>query len=97
MSHISHVYETGASLYFTVIDSGGAGSIKRWVAAKAAISSALHPAGGTITHHHAIGRDHAPWLGAEIGPVGMGLLRAIKFELDPTGIMNPGVLIPVAE
>ena len=97
MSHISHVYETGASLYFTVIDSGGAGSIKRWVAAKAAISSALHSAGGTITHHHAIGRDHAPWLGAEVGPVGMGLLRAIKSELDPTGIMNPGVLIQVAD
>ena len=51
------------------------------------------PSGGTITHHHAVGRDHLPYLEAEIGPLGMALLRATKAVLDPHGIMNPGVLV----
>lgn len=96
MTHISHVYETGASLYFTVIDRGGPESIARWTSAKKSISASLQPAGGTITHHHGIGRDHEPWLAAEIGARGIGLLTAIKAELDPTGIMNPGVFTRVA-
>ena len=50
--------------------------------------------GASITHHHAVGRDHKPWLAREIGPVGVGMLRALKSELDPTGVLNPGVLIP---
>ncbi len=49
-------------------------------------------AGGTITHHHAIGRDHAPYLGDEIGSFGLELLRAVKERCDPAGIMNPGTL-----
>ena len=55
---------------------------------------AIVAAGGTITHHHAVGRDHAPWLGDEIGPLGLELLRAVKERCDPAGIMNPGVLLP---
>ena len=51
-------------------------------------------AGGTITHHHAIGRDHAPYLGDEIGEFGLELLRAVKDRCDPAGIMNPGKLLP---
>jgi alkyldihydroxyacetonephosphate synthase len=51
-------------------------------------------AGGTITHHHAIGRDHAAWLPAEVGALGIELLRAAKSELDPAGVMNPGKLLP---
>jgi alkyldihydroxyacetonephosphate synthase len=50
--------------------------------------------GATITHHHAIGRDHAAYLEAEIGPTGIALLRAMKAELDPAGILNPGKLLP---
>jgi alkyldihydroxyacetonephosphate synthase len=50
--------------------------------------------GGTITHHHAIGRDHAPWMPAEIGDVAIDLIRAAKQRLDPVGIMNPGKLLP---
>ena len=50
--------------------------------------------GGTITHHHAIGRDHAPWMAAEVGEVGLAALRAAKERLDPVGIMNPGKLLP---
>jgi alkyldihydroxyacetonephosphate synthase len=50
--------------------------------------------GGTITHHHAIGRDHTPWMRAEVGDVGLDLIRAAKERLDPVGIMNPGKLLP---
>ena len=52
--------------------------------------------GGTITHHHAVGRDHAPWMRAEVGDLGLELLRAAKARLDPVGIMNPGKLLPPA-
>ena len=51
-------------------------------------------AGATITHHHAVGRDHAAYLEAEIGATGVGALRALKRELDPAGVMNPGKLLP---
>ena len=68
--------------------------LAQWLAAKAAASDAMIDAGATITHHHAVGTDHKPWLAREIGPVGVAMLRAVKAELDPTGILNPGVLIP---
>ena len=57
---------------------------------------AIVDAGATITHHHAVGRDHAPWLPAEVGAVGIDVLRAVKATLDPEGILNPGVLLPPA-
>jgi alkyldihydroxyacetonephosphate synthase len=60
---------------------------------KSAACDTIVAAGGTITHHHAIGRDHAPWLRPEIGQVGLDTLIGIKERIDPTGIMNPGVLI----
>jgi alkyldihydroxyacetonephosphate synthase len=50
--------------------------------------------GGTVTHHHAIGRDHVPWMTAEVGELGIEALRAVKARLDPAGIMNPGKLLP---
>ena len=53
--------------------------------------------GGTITHHHAVGRDHAPWMEEEVGGKGVAALRALKSELDPAGIMNPGKLLPVGD
>ncbi len=98
LCHVSHVYETGCSLYFTVAapqrGPGGEEPLDRWRAAKVAASDAILDAGGTITHHHAVGTDHKPWLAREIGPVGVELLRATKAGLDPTGVLNPGVLIP---
>lgn len=94
LCHISHVYETGCSLYFTVAAAGGSRSLERWQVAKAAASDAIAAAGATITHHHAVGTDHTPWLPAEIGDLGVGVLRAVKAELDPTGVLNPGVLVP---
>jgi alkyldihydroxyacetonephosphate synthase len=51
-------------------------------------------AGGTITHHHAIGRDHVPWMPAEVGEQGVAMLRSLKTRVDPAGVLNPGKLIP---
>ncbi|MBQ0925979.1 FAD-binding oxidoreductase [Saccharopolyspora endophytica] len=93
MCHVSHAYETGASLYFTVLaprDSEHA--LAQWQRAKEAACDAI--AGrGTISHHHAVGVDHRPWLGAEIGDIGTAVLTAAKRAVDPTGILNPGKLL----
>jgi alkyldihydroxyacetonephosphate synthase len=94
LCHISHVYETGCSLYFTVATKGSADPLPRWLAAKSAASDAIVAAGATITHHHAVGTDHRPWLVHEIGELGVSVLRAVKADLDPTGVLNPGVLVP---
>jgi alkyldihydroxyacetonephosphate synthase len=94
LCHISHVYETGASLYFTVAARQSDDPVAQWLAAKAAASDAMVHHGASITHHHAVGQDHKPWLAEEIGPVGVMILRAVKDRLDPTGVLNPGVLIP---
>jgi alkyldihydroxyacetonephosphate synthase len=91
--HVSHLYPTGASLYFTVLARRDADAAAQWRAAKSAASDAIVATGGTITHHHAVGRDHAPWMGAEVGELGLGVLRAIKDRCDPAGIMNPGKLL----
>jgi len=94
LCHISHVYETGCSLYFTVATREADDPLAQWQRAKAAASDAMLAAGATITHHHAVGTDHKPWFAREIGPVGVSVLRAVKADLDPTGILNPGVLVP---
>ncbi|MGH3598612.1 MAG: FAD-linked oxidase C-terminal domain-containing protein, partial [Mycobacterium sp.] len=94
LCHISHVYATGASLYFTVVAGQRGNPIDQWRAAKAAASDAIMATGGTITHHHAVGADHRPWMGDEVGELGVQLLRAVKSTLDPAGILNPGKLIP---
>ena len=95
MSHVSHGYPTGASLYVTVLaDRDEALPIQQWLAAKRAATDALLAAGGTLTHHHAVGADHRPWMEREVGPLGIEVLRAVKERLDPQGICNPGVLLP---
>lgn len=93
LCHISHVYETGCSLYFTVAAKEDADGLAQWTAAKTAASDAMIAAGATITHHHAVGTDHKPWYAQEVGPLGVSALRAVKADLDPTGILNPGVLL----
>jgi alkyldihydroxyacetonephosphate synthase len=91
--HISHAYETGASLYFTVLvpraDDDPEG---QWQRAKAAACAAIGPL-GTITHHHAVGVDHAPYLAGEIGELGVDVLASVKHTLDPGGVLNPGKLL----
>jgi alkyldihydroxyacetonephosphate synthase len=95
MCHVSHLYRSGASLYYTFLArQQPEAAIDQWHAAKSAACDAIVANGGTITHHHAIGRDHAPWMPAEIGDVGIDLIRAAKQRLDPVGIMNPGKLLP---
>jgi alkyldihydroxyacetonephosphate synthase len=95
MCHLSHAYPDGASLYFTFIAPRRPGAeLEQWRAAKAAASEAIIEAGGTITHHHGVGRDHVPYMRAEIGELGIDALRAVKERLDPAGIMNPGKLLP---
>ena len=97
MCHVSHLYPSGASLYFTFLARQEAGRRARAVArGQVGRLDAIVAGGGTITHHHAVGRDHAPWMGAEVGDAGLELLRAAKERLDPAGIMNPGKLLPPA-
>ena len=94
MAHVSHVYETGASLYVTALASAGPEQAQRWQAAKRAATEVIVSRGATLTHHHGVGADHAPWLEHEVGALGVDLLRTIKSRLDPEGILNPGVLLP---
>ncbi|SDP02263.1 alkyldihydroxyacetonephosphate synthase [Klenkia soli] len=95
MTHLSHGYATGASLYLTVLaDRDDDLPIQQWLTAKRAATDAVLAAGGTLTHHHAVGADHRPWLDREIGTLGVDVLRAVKATLDPAGICNPGVLLP---
>ena len=94
LCHISHVYPTGASLYFTVVAGQRGNPVQQWQRAKTAACDAIVRAGATITHHHAVGADHRPWLTDEVGELGVQVLRAVKATLDPAGILNPGKLIP---
>jgi alkyldihydroxyacetonephosphate synthase len=94
MCHVSHLYPTGASLYFTFLARQEPGSeLEQWQAAKTAASEVIAGARATITHHHAVGTDHARWLQAEVGELGLAALRAVKARVDPAGVMNPGKLL----
>jgi alkyldihydroxyacetonephosphate synthase len=91
--HVSHLYATGASLYFTFLARREEREpLAQWQAIKRQATDAIVEHGGTLTHHHAVGRDHAPWLAREIGETGVAALRALKRELDPAGVLNPGKL-----
>lgn len=96
LCHVSHVYPTGAALYFTIIGNLRGAVLEEWSLIKARVNDTILAHGGTISHHHGVGRDHAPWLACEIGEGGMRLLRAVKNEVDPSDIMNPGALLPAA-
>jgi alkyldihydroxyacetonephosphate synthase len=94
LCHVSHVYPSGASLYFTVGCAALDDPLTQWRTAKSAATDAIVAAGGSITHHHGVGRDHLDGFAREAGEVATGVLRAAKRELDPAGILNPGILIP---
>src|SRR5271156_6681736 len=90
----THVYPDGPAPYFSFHALGRHGAlIEQWRAIKGAASDALIAAGGTITHHHAVGRDHRPWYDRQRPELFAAALRAAKGALDPRGMMNPGVLI----
>jgi alkyldihydroxyacetonephosphate synthase len=90
----THVYPDGPAPYFTILAPARRGSeVEQWDEIKAAVSEALIEAGGTITHHHAVGRDHRPWYDRQRPEPFADALRAAKRALDPAGVLNPGVLI----
>jgi alkyldihydroxyacetonephosphate synthase len=96
-THLSHLYPQGASVYTTFVYRL-AGSyetdLARWQALKAAVCQAIVANGGTISHQHGVGADHAPYLAAEKGELGMCTLEALCRHFDPHGMMNPGKLLP---
>jgi alkyldihydroxyacetonephosphate synthase len=90
----THVYPDGPAPYFTVLAPAvRGGEVEQWDEIKAAAAEAVIEGGGTITHHHAVGRDHRPWYDRQRPAPFAAALRAAKAELDPAAILNPGVLI----
>ncbi|WP_327006188.1 FAD-binding oxidoreductase [Dactylosporangium sp. NBC_01737] len=91
---LTHAYPDGPAPYFTIITPARRGAeVAIWDEIKAAVSEAITANGGTITHHHAVGRDHLPWLAQQRDPLFTDVLRAAKRTLDPRGILNPGALL----
>jgi len=91
MAHISHVYENGANLYFTFLSPMKKGiELEDYTAYHKGLIDTIHQNGGSLSHHHGIGRALAPWMEDEMGKTAMGLMKASKNFLDPNGIMNPG-------
>jgi alkyldihydroxyacetonephosphate synthase len=94
--HLSHLYRSGSSLYFTFLvrgsDDHDAGA--RYLAAWDQAAGSCAAMGGTLTHHHGVGRLKSRFLATELGGTGVDVLARIKAALDPEGIMNPGVLLP---
>jgi alkyldihydroxyacetonephosphate synthase len=90
----THVYPDGPAPYYTVLAKARRGDeVAQWDEIKAAVSDTVIDAGGTITHHHAVGRDHRPWYDRQRPGRFADALRAAKRELDPGAVLNPGVLI----
>ncbi|MCZ7687521.1 MAG: hypothetical protein M5U28_55800 [Sandaracinaceae bacterium] len=90
----THVYPDGAAPYFTFLAPAKRGSeLSQWAEIKAAASEAIAKHGGTITHHHAVGRMHKPWYERQRPALFADVLRAAKQALDPAGVLNPGVLL----
>ena len=90
--HLSHVYHSGASLYFTVMVPAWKDGRDLWARAKATVTEAIMDNGGTLTHHHSVGTVHAPYMAREIGERSLELLEALRQKVDPAAIMNPGKL-----
>jgi alkyldihydroxyacetonephosphate synthase len=91
---ITHAYPDGAAPYFTVLAPSRRGDeLEQWLEMKSAASDAILAAGGTITHHHAVGRDHRPWYDRQRPEPFAAALRGAKAAVDPKGILNPGVLL----
>jgi alkyldihydroxyacetonephosphate synthase len=93
----THVYPDGPAPYYTMVAPARRGDeLAQWDEIKRAAADAVIAAGGTITHHHAVGRDHRPWYDRQRPDAFAAALRAAKAELDPRGILNPGVLVDPA-
>jgi alkyldihydroxyacetonephosphate synthase len=98
MAHVSHVYRTGASLYFTFMARQMQGrEEEEWQLIKDKVTDVILRQGGSLSHHHGIGLAHAKWMPKYWGSLGIRVLKAVKNELDPKAIMNPGKLIPAED
>ncbi|HNO66785.1 MAG TPA: FAD-linked oxidase C-terminal domain-containing protein, partial [Tepidiformaceae bacterium] len=90
----THVYTDGPAPYYSFSGMGRPGAeLEMWAELKQAASDAVIANGGTITHHHAVGRDHMPWYREQRPPLFEAALRAAKEAVDPQGLLNPGILI----
>ncbi len=90
----THVYPDGPAPYYTVLARGRRGEeVEQWREIKRAVSDAIEREGGTITHHHAVGRDHRPWYDRQRPEAFAAALRGAKAAVDPQGVLNPGVLV----
>lgn len=90
----THLYPDGPAPYYTVLAPSRRGrQLEQWDAIKASVSRALIDHGATITHHHAVGKDHRPWYLEQNSPLSLAMLKAAKRAVDPNGIMNPGTLL----
>jgi alkyldihydroxyacetonephosphate synthase len=93
--HISHTYKTGACLYFTFAARQPKGrELEHYYEYKRLITDTILRLGGTLSHHHAVGIEHRPWMDQEVSPAGLQALQALKTSLDPKGVLNPGKLLP---
>jgi len=94
-THLSHFYGQGSSIYTTYVYRAGASceqSLQRWIKLKTTTSKLIVDNGGTISHQHGVGKDHAPYLPVEKGPIGMHLIRSLCRSVDDKGLLNPGTL-----
>jgi len=98
MAHLSHCYREGGSIYYTFLAPQERGNeVAQWQRAKSAATQAIVEHGGALSHHHAVGVDHRPWMVPYLGTGGVRALAALKQAFDPRGIMNPGKLLPPEE
>src|SRR4051812_36600427 len=95
MSHLSHSYHAGACLYFTfaIKPSGRVDPLDEYAAVKAAIQQTFIDSGGTLSHHHAVGTEHARWLEQDISAPGVAMVRSLFDGMDPGGNLNPGKIV----
>lgn len=94
--HISHTYKTGASLYFTFAFKQSDDALQQYLRVKKSAEDAFIQFGSTLSHHHAVGFEHMPWLSDDISEPGIEAIQGVKKSLDPNNIMNPGKIIPSA-
>lgn len=96
MAHLSHVYPSGACIYFTAITTMEKGNEKeQWQTIKALVTNTIMANNGTLSHHHGVGADHQKWYLKNTDPITLEILRTIKKQLDPKSILNSGKLFHI--
>jgi alkyldihydroxyacetonephosphate synthase len=91
--HLSHSYHSGACMYYTFATTADGDQLKKYRETKKAIVDVILEAGGSLSHHHAIGYEHLPWYEGYVGKTGLSIIKGLKEKIDPKNIMNPGKLL----